>query len=98
MDLLSVEEQEQMLQDTGGVPVLIGDRSTWGQFEIMDEVVLSDTEVLVSAPTVLVPTGRIPTGGLAIGDPIMVGAEDWFVRDKRRVTDGGLTLILLRRS
>lgn len=95
--MLTVEELEQMLQDTGGVPVLIGDRSTWGQFEIVDEVVLSDTEVLVAAPTVLVATGRIPAG-FAIGDPIMVGAENWFVRERRRLTDGGLTLILLRRA
>jgi hypothetical protein len=94
--VLSVAELEQMLQDTGGVAVLLGDQSTWGHFEIMDEVVLSDTEVLVAAPTVLVATGRIPTG-FAIGDPIMVGTEDWFNRDHRRIDEGGLTRILLRR-
>lgn len=95
--MLSDDELEQMLQDTGGVAVLIGDRSTWGHFEIADEVILSDTEVLVAAPTVVVVTGRIPAG-YAIGDPIMVGKEDWFNRDHRRFDEGGLTRILLRRA
>lgn len=93
--MLTADELEQMFRDTGGVPVSLGGASTYGHFDIMDEVALSEAEILVAAPTLVVPTGKLP--GLKVDEPILVNQEAWFVRDHRRIDDGSATRILLRR-
>lgn len=82
-----------MIQDTGGVPVSAGDQETWGHFEIVDELALSEAEVLTHVPTVEVATGRLT--GLRRGTEIVVGGETYRIRMSQRVRDGKKTMILL---
>lgn len=89
-----------MLRATGGVRVELDWDETWAHFEIVDEVATSESEVLIGAPTLLIATGKLPN--LAIDKKVLVHDEEendideYYVRDRRRIDDGGLTRILLR--
>lgn len=85
-----------MIKATGGKRVELGADVTWGHFEILDEVVLSATEVIVAAPSVLVATGTLED--LAMDALIDVDGTVYTVRDHRRVDDGLTTRILLKKA
>jgi len=99
-NLQTAAELEQMLRDTGGWKVETEWDETYGHFEILDEVIVSESEVLVAVPSLLIATGILE--GLAMDTPLTLidpdtGEEtDYTVRDHRRVDDGMLTRILLK--
>lgn len=99
-ELLSAAELEAMIEDTDGVPVELGVDDTWGHFEIVDELVLSPTEVIVDAPTLVIPTGVL--SDLVEDAELTVerdGEEEtWVVRYFEKIDDGALTRIVLKKA
>lgn len=84
---------ELIMRETGGVPVTMGGVETVGLYDVADELVL-DGLVQTGVPTVQVPTGVLP---LEIDGQITVGGESWRVREYRRMADGAVTMVALRR-
>ena len=95
-DLQTTDELVQMLKDTGGVLIEVGWDETYGHFEILDEVAMSESQVLVQAPTCVVATGTLPK--LAVDAEIVVDDERYYVQEHRKIEDGKLTRILLSKS
>ena len=93
MALQTVDQLVAMFKATGGPEIRLGQDTTYGHFDIADDVAISESEVLIGAPTVLIATGTRPD--LALGTTILVGAESYVVRDPRRIEDGMLTRIEL---
>ncbi len=94
------DQIERMLRDTGGVRVELDWDQTYGHFEIVDELAISESEVLIGAPTLLIATGKLPK--LAIDKTLLLfdeeenDVDEYLVRSWRRLDDGGVTRILLR--
>lgn len=87
-------EIAEMIRDTGGVPVVFGAMSTWGHFEVVDELVMPGAEIVVGAPTLVIETDSLP--GLEQDDELLVDGRPWAVRYTMRIRDGRETRILLR--
>lgn len=83
-----------MIEDTGGVPVVVGAVSSWGHRENIDAVELEEGgEVMISRDTVRVATGIFPA--LPQGAAISVEGEALVIAESRRVRDGSMTVIEL---
>jgi hypothetical protein len=92
--VLSPQEIEAMIEDTGGVPVLVGVVSSWGHREHVDAVELEEGgEVMISRDTVRVATGIFPA--IPQGTAITVDGEALVIAESRRVRDGAMTIIEL---
>lgn len=99
-NLQTTAELEQMLRDTGGWKVGTEWDETYGHFEILDEVITSESDVLVAVPSLLIATGALENLAmdtqLTVIDPDTEEETEYTVRDYRRVEDGMLTRILLK--
>ncbi len=91
-------EIEAMLRDTGGVVVTMGDVSTWGHLDTVDELVLGDegasmmgTRLVLMVATGVLPPLRNRTVVIAAGTP-------YAIREHGRDGDGALSRLVLTKG
>lgn len=88
MSLHSTELVEAMFKAHNGVAVTYGGVTTYGHFRHVPVGAFDDPGILVSEPTVTIPSGGLPSIGLddekgkaeGIGEDIQVGDFVWTVR------------------
>ena len=104
MDPMDPQGIALMLQETAGVPVFVGDASTWGHLERVPVEANAGgqmTGVLTSSPSVVVPAGALPgvTAGHGIEVQVTVDGVAWWCRGVLPgAPDGGTLRLMLRGS
>ncbi len=88
---------ERMIRATGGVEVTYGAVTTWGHRDIVEGEYVGEegAGVYGTLDTLKVATGLL--AGLKNNQPITVEGETFKVADHRRIEDGALTRIVLRK-
>lgn len=79
-----------------GIAITVGGVAGIGLLDEADEVLVQDAErgqVVVTMTTLTVRTSDFPA--VAIGATVAVGANNFTVRERLRIGDGGLTKLLL---
>lgn len=91
-EVLEPDGIEDLLEETGAVPVEIGGAQTFGHDQLSDEQLLELRKAGGAKDGVVIPTGKLASTPVD-GMPITVDGASALVTGHRRISDGRLTLI-----